>query len=95
LRKIHAASGEMYWKHKSGSQGTLGNVLKGSWRPFEQHLKGIGDSLGNTQRIWKTLSAMLKEKPSKQKWRPEVAFSHCVSRFLRWLHEGEKPDRKS
>jgi hypothetical protein len=28
----------------------LGNAPKSSWRPFEQNLKDIGDSLGNTQR---------------------------------------------
>jgi hypothetical protein len=28
----------------------LGNAPKGSWRPVEQNIKAIGDSLGNAQR---------------------------------------------
>jgi hypothetical protein len=40
---------------------TLGNAPKSSWIPFEQYLKGIGDSLGNAQRVLETFSAMLSE----------------------------------
>jgi hypothetical protein len=36
---------------------SLGNVSKSSWRPFEKYLKGVGDSLGNAQRVLETLSA--------------------------------------
>jgi hypothetical protein len=36
---------------------SLGNVSKSSWRPFEKYLKGIGDSLGNAQRVLETFSA--------------------------------------
>jgi hypothetical protein len=39
----------------------FGNVPKSSYRPFEQNLKGIGNSLGNAKIGLETFSAMLKE----------------------------------
>ncbi len=42
-------------------RGSLVNVSKSSWRPFEKYLKGIGDSLGNAQRILETYSATFTE----------------------------------
>jgi hypothetical protein len=40
---------------------SLGNVSKSPWRPFEKYLKGIGDSLGNAQRVLETFSATFIE----------------------------------
>jgi hypothetical protein len=64
---------------------TLGNASKNSWRPFEQYLKGIGDSLENAQRVLETFAAMLHsiadkllEMP-KYKWRPDSHISHLIS----------------
>jgi hypothetical protein len=36
----------------------VGNEPNSSWRPFEQNLKGIGDSLENAQKGLETFSAM-------------------------------------
>jgi hypothetical protein len=40
---------------------TLGYAPKCSWIPFEQHLNGIGDSLGSARRVLETFSATLSE----------------------------------
>jgi hypothetical protein len=37
------------------------NAPKGSWRPLQQYLNGIGDSLGNDGRVLETLSTALRE----------------------------------
>ncbi len=52
--------------------GTLGNASKSSWRPFEQYLKSVGDSLGNTQRVLEAFSAMLTEQ-----W---IHFGKCLNK---------------
>jgi hypothetical protein len=36
-------------------------VNKSAWRPFEKYWKGIGDSLGNAQRVLETFSATFTE----------------------------------
>jgi hypothetical protein len=43
----YAASRELYKKCPNLCQDTLGNAPKSSWRPFQQNLKGIVNSLGN------------------------------------------------
>jgi hypothetical protein len=70
----HAALREMLRKCPNLCRDTLGNEPISSWRPFEQNLKGIGDSLGNAQRGLKTFSAMHTEK-----WRQDGCISFWVS----------------
>ncbi len=34
----------------------LGNAPKSSWKPFEQYLQVVGDTLGNKQEYWRPFS---------------------------------------
>ncbi len=64
-------------------RGSLGNVSKSSWRPFEKYLKGIGDPLGNAQieveTCWSHLPTCLQPVGSKDTPRP---IAHRVSAYI-------------
>ncbi len=58
----------------------LGNEPKSSWRPFEQNLKGIGDSLGNAEEDWRPNGCIsLRVSSQKETRKPPRPNDHWVS----------------
>jgi hypothetical protein len=53
-------------------QDLLGNLSKSSLRPFEKYLTGIGNSLGNAQRVLETFPATFTEQ--------RIHFGKCPNR---------------